>query len=157
MLTDSSGDTHTSHEKISEVAVDHFRSMLGSNAHVNDFPGEIELPDLLNEHKDLLTAPFTEFDMLSTLKHLAKYKCPRPDGLPIEFFLASWEVIGTDVTNDGKPLLQGHDISGLLSLTDTSNLENVESWMDNGNWELPNLNHTNIIELRRRIGAVRIR
>ncbi|KAL8155888.1 hypothetical protein AgCh_001077 [Apium graveolens] len=99
MLTYSTGNTHTSHEKISEVAVDYFQSMLGGDVQVNDFPKEIALPLLLDEHKDLLAAPFTEFDVLSTLKHLEKYKCPGPDGLPVEFFLIAWEFIGTNVTN----------------------------------------------------------
>lgn len=98
MLTDANGVKRTTHEEISETAVDYFKNMLGSSVQVTKFPDNIELPQLLDEQRVLLDAPFTELDVFNTLKHMAKNKCPGPDGLPVEFYLAAWDVVGADVT-----------------------------------------------------------
>lgn len=98
MLTDSNGVDVTTHKEISRVAVNYFKTLLGSTTPVVDFPTDIVLPQLTEDHRTLLAAPFSALDVFNTFKHMAKHKCPGPDGLPVEFYLAAWDIIGEDVT-----------------------------------------------------------
>lgn len=60
MFEDSNGIIRTTHEEISQVAVEYFQTKLGKSEQMEDFPIDIELPQLSDEHKALLGAPFTE-------------------------------------------------------------------------------------------------
>ncbi|XP_074355894.1 uncharacterized protein LOC141695554 [Apium graveolens] len=98
MLTDSERVTHTTHEIIFDVAVDYCQSMIGSSVSVDAFPVELAVPKILDDQRDMLEASFTKLDVFNTFKHMAKHKCPGPDGLTAEFYLATWDIIGVDVT-----------------------------------------------------------
>ncbi|KAL8088692.1 hypothetical protein AgCh_038462 [Apium graveolens] len=74
------------------------RSMIGSSVSVDAFPVELAVPQILDDQRDMLEASFTKLDVFNTFKHMAKHKCPGPDGLTAEFYLATWDIIGVDVT-----------------------------------------------------------
>lgn len=47
----------------------------------------------------MLSRPFSSNEVLITLKSMAKKKSPGLDGFPVEFYLKTWKIIGTHVTN----------------------------------------------------------
>lgn len=97
-LMDSRGNLKCSHEDISLVAVDYFQNLMGDSRELGVLPTDIELPQMSTNHKEALAAPFSELDVFNTLKGMAKNKSPGPDGLPVEFYLATWQIVGQEVT-----------------------------------------------------------
>lgn len=98
-LDDELGVSYSSHKDISRVAVDYFQKLMGKEEVVDDFPENVSLPQLNDDQKNLLMGSFNALDIVDTLKSMAKGKCPGPDGFPVEFYLATWSVVGVDVTN----------------------------------------------------------
>ena len=45
-----------------------------------------------------LTCPFTEKEVISTMKQMGPLKAPGPDGMPPIFFQSYWHVVGKDIT-----------------------------------------------------------
>lgn len=99
MLESDLGEQLTSHKDIANVAISYFKSMVGQERVVDDFPEDLEIPQITENQRELLVAPFTRDDIYRTFKNLAKHKCPGPDGLTAEFYLATWSIIGNDVTD----------------------------------------------------------
>lgn len=97
-LDDDLGNTYTTHSDISRVATDYYSSLFGQSTMVTDLPQDLPLPHLSDIQRTELLAPFSSDDVLQTLKNMAKGKCPGPDGWTAEFYLATWSVIGSDVS-----------------------------------------------------------
>lgn len=97
LLEDDDGTIFTSHKDISKVAVDFYQKLLGQPALVSDIPEDIHLPQLTDFQREELVKPFDNADVWNALKSMAKGKCPGPDGLTVEFFIAAWSVISEEV------------------------------------------------------------
>lgn len=99
-LEDASGVMCSSHSDIARVTVNYFQDLMGHQQTVHEFPDNIDLPQLTASQQSFLDAPFAEQDIIATLKGMAKNNCPGPDGFPAEFYIATWSVIGADVTKE---------------------------------------------------------
>ena len=100
-ITDDEGVIHSGHSNIANVAVDYFKRLLGTNSAVDDFsewPETLGINTLSEEEKNALVTPFTESDIFSTFKAMAKGKSPGPDGYPPEFFVKAWKIVGKDTS-----------------------------------------------------------
>ncbi|KAL8089208.1 hypothetical protein AgCh_038843 [Apium graveolens] len=96
-LEDDSGCIHSSHDKVSNIAVNYYENLLGSEHEVAAFPDNLQLPTLSESQRSFLVTPFKPEDVLKTLKSMSKNKCAGPDGFSVEFFLSAWSIIGNDV------------------------------------------------------------
>lgn len=96
-LKDQDGNIVTSHSDISRVAVDHYSNLMGHAFPVNALPDDIQTPMLSESQILMLSRPFDKDDILNTLKSMAKNKCPGPDGFTVEFYLATWDIVGDNV------------------------------------------------------------
>jgi hypothetical protein len=56
-----------------------------------------DIPRLSNEENDLLTADFTEKEVLDAISQMKLNKAPGPDGFSAEFYQKIWEVIKSDL------------------------------------------------------------
>lgn len=92
------GVVYDQHRDISEVAVDFYKGIMGSVKPVSPFPNDLRVPALSSLECDLMVRPFSSSEVFNTITHMAKHRCPGPDGLTVEFFISSWEVIGADVS-----------------------------------------------------------
>lgn len=98
-VKDNHGEVHTSHSGIATVAATYFQNLLGQNIPVHPLPEDLPLPAITDGQASFLEAPFTGNDVLKALKSVAKNRSPGPDGYTVEFYLATWHIIGLDVTN----------------------------------------------------------
>lgn len=91
--------THTEHKSISKIAVYYYQSLLGTSRTVTPLDENVELPLLNDTQRNILEAPFTALDVLKILKSMAKNRSPGPDGFSAEFYLAAWDIVGSDVVS----------------------------------------------------------
>lgn len=94
-LRDDMGITHTSQSVVSYIAVNYFENLTGRPAHFTGILDDIVLPQLCEDAIEVLSKPFPATDVF---KSMPKSKSRGPDGLTVEFFVASWNIIGEDVT-----------------------------------------------------------
>jgi hypothetical protein len=52
---------------------------------------------LNDEDNEVLNEPFSETEVKIALDCTVKNKAPGPDGIPVEFFQAYWEIVKQDV------------------------------------------------------------
>jgi hypothetical protein len=52
---------------------------------------------LNDEDNEVLNEPFSETEVKIALDCMVKNKAPGPDGIPVEFFQAYWEIVKHDV------------------------------------------------------------
>lgn len=95
-IEDGRGNTFTSHSDISQVAVDFFTNLMGQTSHVHSFPEDLPLPRISDTQSEELARPFTESEIWNVVKNMPRNKCPGPDGFTVEFFVASWSIVGSD-------------------------------------------------------------
>ncbi|EHK62697.1 hypothetical protein M3S_J81, partial [Sorghum bicolor] len=79
--------------------------------------------DALNlQHVDLsiLDTPFNELEVLNAIKHMPKDKAPGPDGFPMAFYLACWDLVKHELMS----VIQNfYDLrSNNLALLNTANI-----------------------------------
>ena len=96
-LSDSFGVVHDSHEAISSVAVNYFKDLFGTSSPVSHIPEDLQLPCLTHAQSVFLSRPFSNDEILKTLKSMPKNKSPGPDGFTSEFFIKAWSIVGSDV------------------------------------------------------------
>lgn len=96
-IVDDSGIEHEGHSNISLVAVNYLQNLYNSQ-HVLNCPDLSGLNTISEEDSCDLIAPFSPEDVLATFKSMAKDKSPGPDGISSEFFVKTWEVVGSDTT-----------------------------------------------------------
>jgi hypothetical protein len=56
-----------------------------------------DIPQLSAEENEILTADFTEDEVLEAISQMEHNKAPGPDGFPAEFYQTFWEVIKGDL------------------------------------------------------------
>ena len=96
-ITDANGAIQDTHQGISQVAVTYFQNLFGGKPQISPIPENITLPNLTQSQILYLSQPFTQKEILSTLKSMPKNKSPGPDGFSTEFFIKAWSVVGGDV------------------------------------------------------------
>lgn len=101
-IVNSEWQLHTNLKDIQNIAVNHFRSMLGAG------PRGI-CPNLQNFSLPLVSSispqqaasierDISDEEILATLKSMKKNKSPGPDGFNVNFFLHYWNIVGRDFT-----------------------------------------------------------
>lgn len=98
-IEDEQGVVHNTHSSISRVAVNYFSSLLGTCTPVENIPLSLQVSSLTSTDQECLDLPFTDLDIHNTFQSMAKGKSPGPDGFTPEFFLASWRIVGREVTS----------------------------------------------------------
>ncbi|KAL3680945.1 hypothetical protein R1sor_023901 [Riccia sorocarpa] len=98
-LTDDAGNLHMDEDKMMDLAVHYFSGIL-QEPPLN--PQQKEAANMLlarvqaqvtSDEKDNLQRNFTEQELRQAANLLGMHKCPGPDGIPLEFFLALWDTI----------------------------------------------------------------
>jgi hypothetical protein len=56
-----------------------------------------DITQLSSEEKELLSADFTELEVMEAIMELKKNKAPGPDGFPAEFYQVFWDTIKDDL------------------------------------------------------------
>jgi hypothetical protein len=56
-----------------------------------------DIPQLSSEEKELLSADFTELEVMEAIIEMKKNKAPGPDGFPTEFYQVFWDTIKDDL------------------------------------------------------------
>jgi hypothetical protein len=56
-----------------------------------------DIPQLSSEEKELLSADFTELEVMEAIMDMKKNKAPGPDGFPAEFYQVFWDTIKDDL------------------------------------------------------------
>ena len=116
-LKDSNGNNVTSHSDIARAAIDYFSNLMGHDPWVSDFPDGLQLPSLSESEINLLIAPFDKDDVFNTLKFMAKNKCPGPDGFTVEFYLATWDIVGENVCSAILHFFQNLHLPRIINAT----------------------------------------
>lgn len=80
---------------VDRIALNFFKDSLGSEPSTCTATFEnLQLKLLSAGQCSVLTAPVTSDLIYKTLQHMKKNKAPGPDGFTVEFFLASWDIVG---------------------------------------------------------------
>lgn len=116
-LEDDSGVLHTSHRGISNVAIEFYMGLLGHSNEANAFPEDLSLPSLSESQQEDLIRPFTAADVWNTMKSMARNKSPGPDGLTVEFFMATWSIVGEAVTKGILYFFQTQKLPRIINST----------------------------------------
>lgn len=109
------GVTSTSHRAIFEVAVQFYSSLMGTERCVAPIPEGLHFSTLSPTQSSMLVRPFTSDDIFSSIKHMAKNRCPGPDGFSTEFFVSSWDVIGKDVSEAVLSFFNSYDLPRIVN------------------------------------------
>jgi hypothetical protein len=67
-----------------------------------------DIPQLSVEENEMLTADFTEEEVLEAISEMEHNKAPKPDGFPTEFYKFFWDIIKIDLMNLFVQLKQGN-------------------------------------------------
>lgn len=98
-LKNSDDIEKTSHKDMADIAINFYKDLLGSNTQVHNITSDLLLPSISDSQAMLLSSPFTLGDVLNSFKSMDKNRSPGPDGFTVDFFLATWDIVGTDVTS----------------------------------------------------------
>lgn len=100
-IFDNQGTLQQSWEGISIAASNFFSGILGETLSPTE---EILLPiierqgrQISEEQRARLNTPFSMEELYTATCLLSKGKCPGPDGIPVEFFIANWPLVGPTV------------------------------------------------------------
>lgn len=96
-LEDKDGVLQFGHDNIANIDVSYYKDLLGSSTEVIELPEDLDLPTISDIHTENLIKPVDQEEIFQTFKHMAKSKCPGPDGFTTEFFLSTWAITGEDV------------------------------------------------------------
>lgn len=95
---DEQGTVQTSWEEIAWIVEGHFTKLFGERKEVSEEALERVLQSqtarIPQAAKEMLEAPITLEELYLAAKNLAKKKVPGIDGVPIEFYLSIWDLIG---------------------------------------------------------------
>lgn len=81
--------------KIAQVALDHFQLFLGTkDSRPSHDLYALNLQRLTQGQVALFDRPIINYLILDILKSIKKGKAPRPNGFSVEFFLATWHIVG---------------------------------------------------------------
>ena len=116
-LEDSNGNNCNSHSEIAAEAVNYYSDLFGTSNSVAEFPDELVLPQLSPSQQVFLSRPFSAADVFSTVKSMPNNKSPGPDGFSKEFFIAAWEIVGSDFTNAVLYFFQTGFLPRIISAT----------------------------------------
>lgn len=126
-LEDPNGVVVSSHGDISNVAVNYFRELLGQHHHVAALPSDFDVSSLSGSQASELCKPVTDVEILNALKGMGKSKSPGPDGFTVEFFLAAWQIVGTDVINGVKSFFNLLELPRIINATAVALVPKVPS------------------------------
>lgn len=98
-LADSNGHILTDMEDIKHEASGYFESLFNNNQ--TDYPGIDNLHAHIRKRIDpdqalLLPRLVSDDEIFTTLKSMKKNKSPGPDGFNVNFFLHTWDIVGSD-------------------------------------------------------------
>ncbi|KAL8091472.1 hypothetical protein AgCh_033906 [Apium graveolens] len=95
-LVDGEGNIVHGQNKCAQVAVHYFSQLLGSPCQQESLDlSLVNCKELSEEQSLVLTAPITDLLIYDTIKRMKRNKEPGPDGVNVEFFIATWHIIGT--------------------------------------------------------------
>ncbi|MDA4676006.1 hypothetical protein NY593_05210, partial [Enterobacter asburiae] len=56
-----------------------------------------DVPQLASDENSILSAPFSEKEVLHAISQMKNNKAPGPDGFPAEFYKRCWHIIKDDL------------------------------------------------------------
>ena len=89
------GNTVTDTAQIRQIFLDQMQNLLGREEDVMDFDPKKLYPQ--QEELGSLEIPFTEHEIATAVRQLAKNRASGPDGLPNEFIQQFWDTLKGDV------------------------------------------------------------
>ncbi|KAL8099763.1 hypothetical protein AgCh_032133 [Apium graveolens] len=85
------------HKEVASIAVDFFANSLGcSPVATNINLDSLNCSSLTPTHALSLISEVTPTLVWDTLRKIKRNKAPRPDGFTMEFFIATWDIVGKD-------------------------------------------------------------
>lgn len=93
------GVTVNTHSAIALVAVNYYKALLGTRKRVSPIPDSFVTHTLSSEVASSMVHECSRVEIFNTLKSMASGKSPGPDGFSVEFFLKSWDVVGSDLSS----------------------------------------------------------
>lgn len=97
--------------KIEETIYGYFKTIFSSSQPAAQNMEEVLKSILWKVTDDMnakLTAPFSEFEVAATIKHLHPTKAPGPDGFPALFYQKYWETVGLSLIKNSLLILDHH-------------------------------------------------
>ena len=107
------------HQDISEVAINFYKGLMRTAKAVEPIPDNLSVPTLSQLQCALMIRPFSSADVFNTINSMAKHRCPGPDGLTVEFFTCSWDILGHDVS---KAVLSFFELNTLPRIVNSAAL-----------------------------------
>lgn len=95
-LENCEGQIEFGQANVAKIAVNYFSNTLGTaveSAHYDLH--NIQLQTITAAHSNFLLEPVTPDLIYKTLKSMKRNKAPGPDGFTVEFYLASWDTVGS--------------------------------------------------------------
>ena len=82
--------------------------------------------ELSEEDRTMLSKPISKCEIYKSITNLSLNKTPGIDGLPVEFYLENWDIIGEDILTLYGTILQTGQLSesqkrGIISMLPKSN------------------------------------
>lgn len=99
------GNTVTDTAQIRQIFLDQMQNLLGREEDVMDFDPKKLYPQ--QEELGSLEIPFTEHEIATAVRQLAKNRASGPDGLPNEFIQQFWDTLKGDVLQAFNQFYQG--------------------------------------------------
>lgn len=96
-IFDNSGTLVHGQRQCATVAVDYYTDFLGAMETSNtDFSSmdDIVCPTITEAQANVLESTVSRELIYATLKKMGKNKAPGPDGFNVEFFIATWNIVG---------------------------------------------------------------
>ncbi|GBG76275.1 hypothetical protein CBR_g22023 [Chara braunii] len=136
-------DVATDSEAIGDYARQYFEDILTSRRPPDQSLGQLReendlwsntTTQLSSEARDLLEQPITMPELWAATKAMAKGKSPGSDGLPVEFYIASWEHVGPILLRLFNRIVEGGTLTedmkfGVITLLyKKGDKRNVRNW-----------------------------
>ncbi|KAF7812763.1 ribonuclease H [Senna tora] len=108
-LMDQVGNWILDPEQIKLLIINYFSQCFNSSP-VQDFPLDINLPQISTTQANTLAAIPSNEEILSALKSLKPFKAPGKDGFQPAFFQKCWHFLGNEISSASKDIFQTQSV-----------------------------------------------
>ena len=111
--------TIVGHENLKTYISNYYKSLFGPpNTSTVSLDESVidDIPQLQAAENDVLSAPFTEKEVLNAISQMKPNEAPGPDGFPAEFYKKCWHIIKDDLMPMFQDFFNGHLNCFILTL-----------------------------------------